>query len=61
VKPNDFGAIFGIKKVALNGIFDHVAQLIERIGLGGNAITNGGCNVASVNQVLSDSENNFHF
>jgi hypothetical protein len=39
VKPNDFGAIFGIKKVALNGIFDHVAQLIERIGLGGNAIT----------------------
>jgi hypothetical protein len=60
VKPNDFGAIFGIKKVALNGIFDHVAQLIEGIGFGSNAITDGRCNVASVDQVLSDFENYFH-
>jgi hypothetical protein len=48
VKPNDLGAIFSIVKVALHGIFDHPAQLIEGIGFSGNAMTNGGSNVASV-------------
>ena len=47
-------------KVALNGLFNHRPQIVDRICFGRDPVANGRCQIAAIYKVLRNLENDFH-
>jgi len=52
MKADNFWHLFGVVKMAVDSVFNHLTQIIQCIGIGGNFMTESGSNKASIDRIL---------
>jgi hypothetical protein len=61
MQTDNFRCLFRVVEMALDGVFNHFTQVTQRIGFGRNSMTQGGSNKTSIDRILCDLKDNFHW
>ena len=60
MKADNFRHLFRVVEMALDSVFNHLTQISQGIGFGGNSMTESGSNKASIDRILGDFQDDFH-